>query len=124
MPWAVCCHFSLENCVGSFVKPLCQALMRNLQDINLSPWSTASNLKPSGSSRASEDDGHSLQEPPVIQADNDWEPRENPASRALLSREDLDRHFGYGLKEAARRLGVCKTTLKRACRHATSYHNP
>ena len=67
----------------------------------------------------SEDEGNSPHEQPAAQADNDWEPREHPANKALLSREDLDRHFGYGLKEAARRLGVCKTTLKRACRHAT-----
>ena len=39
-----------------------------------------------------------------------------PSSKALLSKEDLERHFAYGLKEAAQRLGVCNTTLKRACR--------
>ena len=38
------------------------------------------------------------------------------SARALVSREDLERHFGYSLAEAAARLGVCKTTIKRACR--------
>lgn len=33
-----------------------------------------------------------------------------------LSFSDLKAHFGYGLKEAAARLGICPTTLKRACR--------
>jgi hypothetical protein len=33
-----------------------------------------------------------------------------------LTREELEAQFGYGLKEAAARLGVCSTTLKRACR--------
>lgn len=28
----------------------------------------------------------------------------------------LQPHFGYGLKEAASRLGICPTTLKRTCR--------
>lgn len=37
-------------------------------------------------------------------------------SKASLTREDVEKHFGYGLKEAASRLGVCNTTLKRACR--------
>ena len=55
-------------------------------------------------------------EQPTAQMDSDWEPREHPANKALLTREDLDRHFGYDLNEAAHRLGVCKTTLKRACR--------
>lgn len=89
----------------------------SLQGSNPSPWSIASNLKANGSGE-SEDEGISPHEPPAVQ-DGDWEPREHPANKALLSREDLDRHFGYGLKEAAVRLGVCKTTLKRACRHAT-----
>ena len=38
-------------------------------------------------------------------------------SKAALTRQDLEKHFGYGLKEAAVRLGVCNTTLKRACRY-------
>lgn len=33
-----------------------------------------------------------------------------------LTLEDLQSHFGVGLKEAANRLGICPTTLKRACR--------
>ncbi|GAB4817190.1 hypothetical protein N2152v2_004236 [Parachlorella kessleri] len=33
-----------------------------------------------------------------------------------LTLEDLQPHFGYGLKEAASRLGICPTTLKRTCR--------
>lgn len=33
-----------------------------------------------------------------------------------LTIEDLQQNFGYGLKTAAMRLGVCATTLKRACR--------
>lgn len=36
--------------------------------------------------------------------------------RALVSKEDLEKHFGYSLAEAAAQLGVCKTTIKRACR--------
>lgn len=37
-------------------------------------------------------------------------------ARALVSRKDLEEHFGYSLAEAAAQLGVCKTTIKRACR--------
>ncbi len=37
-------------------------------------------------------------------------------ARALVSKEDLEKHFGYSLAEAAAQLGVCKTTIKRACR--------
>lgn len=33
-----------------------------------------------------------------------------------LTYRDLEAHFGHGLKDAARRLGICPTTLKRACR--------
>ncbi len=33
-----------------------------------------------------------------------------------LRLEDLQGQFGVGLKEAASRLGICATTLKRACR--------
>lgn len=33
-----------------------------------------------------------------------------------LTYEELKQQFGYGLKEAAARLGICPTTLKRACR--------
>lgn len=78
--------------------------------------------RPACSGADSEDDGNSPIEQTADQAaaaqaaDSEWEPKEHPANRAILSREDLDRHFGYGLNEAARRLGVCKTTLKRACR--------
>lgn len=43
----------------------------------------------------------------------------SPVSKALLTKEDLEKHFDLGLKEAARRLGVCNTTLKRACRYRT-----
>lgn len=43
-----------------------------------------------------------------------------PSARLLVSREDLERHFGYSLAEAAAHLGVCKTTIKRACRSALS----
>lgn len=39
-----------------------------------------------------------------------------PSGKALLKREDLVSHFGYSLIEAAERLGVSRTTLKRACR--------
>ena len=46
------------------------------------------------------------------------ETRGASSSRAALTKEDLEKHFGYGLSEAARRLGVCNTTLKRACRFA------
>lgn len=75
--------------------------------------------RPGGHGAESEDDGNNPLARTMAQvADSDWEPRDHPANRALLSREDLDRHFGYGLEEAARRLGVCKTTLKRACRQA------
>ena len=38
-----------------------------------------------------------------------------PGKRLRL--EDLQSQFGVGLKEAASRLGICATTLKRACRH-------
>jgi hypothetical protein len=37
-----------------------------------------------------------------------------PGKRLRL--EDLQSQFGVGLKEAANRLGICPTTLKRACR--------
>lgn len=37
-----------------------------------------------------------------------------PGKRLRL--EQLQSHFGVGLKEAASRLGICATTLKRACR--------
>lgn len=33
-----------------------------------------------------------------------------------LTYKDLEKHFGVGLKEAASALGICPTTLKRACR--------
>jgi RWP-RK domain len=33
-----------------------------------------------------------------------------------LKLEQLQAHFGVGLKEAAGQLGICATTLKRACR--------
>jgi len=33
-----------------------------------------------------------------------------------LTYKDLQKHFGVGLKEAAAALGICATTLKRACR--------
>lgn len=36
--------------------------------------------------------------------------------RALVSKKDLEAHFGYSLADAALKLGVCKTTIKRACR--------
>jgi hypothetical protein len=41
-----------------------------------------------------------------------------PAGRpgSKLSLEDLQGQFGVGLKQAASRLGICPTTLKRACR--------
>lgn len=83
------------------------------------PRSHESDGHPSSSGAAgpeSEDDCNSPGQQPATQPDYDWEPREHTGNKALLTREDLDRHFGYGLKEAARRLGVCKTTLKRACR--------
>ena len=38
-----------------------------------------------------------------------------PGKRLRL--EDLQSQFGVGLKEAAQRLGICATTLKRACRY-------
>ncbi|PSC70446.1 rhodanese-like domain-containing chloroplastic [Micractinium conductrix] len=34
----------------------------------------------------------------------------------ILTHDDLAAQFGYGLKEAAARLNICPTTLKRACR--------
>ena len=37
-----------------------------------------------------------------------------------LRLEDLQSQFGVGLKEAASRLGICATTLKRACRWEAS----
>ena len=40
----------------------------------------------------------------------------NPKSGVNLTFQDLQSHFGVGLKEAAAALGVCVTTLKRACR--------
>nr|BBA57679.1 nitrate assimilation regulatory protein [Parachlorella kessleri] len=43
----------------------------------------------------------------------------NPGKPGVrLSLEDLQSQFGVGLKEAAARLGICPTTLKRACRQA------
>lgn len=41
-------------------------------------------------------------------------PTGKPGVRLTL--EDLQSQFGVGLKEAASRLGICPTTLKRACR--------
>lgn len=40
----------------------------------------------------------------------------NTKAGASLTFEDLQSHFGVGLKEAAAALGICVTTLKRACR--------
>ncbi|KAL4420427.1 hypothetical protein ABPG75_010083 [Micractinium tetrahymenae] len=41
----------------------------------------------------------------------------NPGKPGVrLTLADLQSHFGVGLKEAAARLGICPTTLKRACR--------
>jgi RWP-RK domain len=40
----------------------------------------------------------------------------NPKSGVKLTLADLQGQFGVGLKEAATQLGVCTTTLKRACR--------
>ncbi len=39
-----------------------------------------------------------------------------------LRLEQLQSHFGVGLKEAASRLGICATTLKRACRRHGAAH--
>ena len=43
-------------------------------------------------------------------------PAGKPGVRLTLA--DLQSQFGVGLKEAAARLGICPTTLKRACRWA------
>ena len=37
-------------------------------------------------------------------------------NKKTLTREVLEAHFGGTLAEAAAALGVCSTTLKRACR--------
>jgi len=39
-----------------------------------------------------------------------------PSGKSLLSKADLEANFSYSLNEAAVRLGVSRTTLKRACR--------
>ena len=39
-----------------------------------------------------------------------------------LKLEQLQGQFGVGLKEAAQRLGICATTLKRACRRHGECH--
>lgn len=36
--------------------------------------------------------------------------------KSMLTKSDLEDHFAYSLTEAARRLGVSNTTVKRACR--------
>ena len=38
------------------------------------------------------------------------------AGKSLLTKLDLESHFSYSLSEAAKRLGVSNTTVKRACR--------
>lgn len=43
-------------------------------------------------------------------------PKKAQAQGRKLTMEDLQQHFNVGLKEAASRLGICPTTLKRACR--------
>ena len=40
-----------------------------------------------------------------------------PSGKALLSKADLEANYSYSLNEAAVRLGVSRTTLKRACRY-------
>lgn len=42
------------------------------------------------------------------------------ASPKDVTVEDVRKQFQYGLKEAAMRLGVCTTTLKRICRYAST----
>eukprot|EP00877_Chromochloris_zofingiensis_P001109 jgi/Chrzof1/1099/Cz01g40030.t1 len=53
--------------------------------------------------------------------EGNYEMRRHGSSRPLgagrkLTYEDLQAQFGLGLKEAAANLGICATTLKRACR--------
>lgn len=38
------------------------------------------------------------------------------AGKSLLTKADLENNFAYSLSDAARRLGVSNTTVKRACR--------
>ena len=56
--------------------------------------------------------------PTGMAEDEQWEPKSSSGgqNKAGLTKDDLERHFGIGLKEAAIQLGVCNTTLKRACR--------
>ena len=42
--------------------------------------------------------------------------RQKMGSGKHLTYQDLQKHFGVGLKQAAATLGICPTTLKRACR--------
>ena len=50
----------------------------------------------------------------IVQAPSGIERYGAPNRQVTL--QDLQNQFGYGLKEAAARLGICPTTLKRACR--------
>lgn len=41
---------------------------------------------------------------------------DTPYGKSMLSKQDLENHFAFSLSEAARKLGVSNTTVKRACR--------
>ena len=64
--------------------------------------------------------------PTSMAEDEQWEPKSSTGgqNKAGLTKEDLEKHFGLGLKEAALQLGVCNTTLKRACRQALASCSP
>ncbi len=59
---------------------------------------------------------HSSSEEESVGAQGGGGPDTVAPGKSLLSKADLESHFSYSLNDAAVKLGVSRTTLKRACR--------